>query len=349
MTRTKRIVANLGVALLGIVTALVIVEVAFRLVAGRKARPWDDRPSLYFMPAGARSLGDGPYPFEKPAEVFRVAVIGDSFTFGPNMQFEDTFPKRMERWLNLEHKGKAEVINFGVSGLSTYNEAAVLSMAFDYSPDLVLLEITLNDAELNPLTREERDKLFGAPFLKYKLFTYWKSAAYLLSRLHNTQTRRLYINYFENLFDDPSMYGRFMKSLRKVGAACRSRNVKVAAIIFPLFDFPFDKNYPFQRVHKRIHDALKQAEIPFIDLRRIYDGIPPERLQVIPGFDSHPNEIAHRMAAESVIKWLATEALLPEKVLPMHVYRSREASKAPHLVKGIRAADKRLRRAMMEH
>jgi hypothetical protein len=26
--------------------------------------------------------------------VFRVSVVGDSFTFGPNMQLVDTFPKR---------------------------------------------------------------------------------------------------------------------------------------------------------------------------------------------------------------------------------------------------------------
>jgi hypothetical protein len=44
----------------------------------------------------------------------------------------------------------------------------------------------------------------------------------------------------------------------------------------------------------------------------MYKGIPLERLQVIPGVDRHPNEIAHRMAAEKIYLWMEDQKLLPE-------------------------------------
>ena len=39
-------------------------------------------------------------------------------------------------------------------------------------------------------------------------------------------------------------------------------------------------------------------------------GIPDERLQIRPGVDGHPNEIAHRIAAESLYAWLEKEQLV---------------------------------------
>jgi hypothetical protein len=63
--------------------------------------------------------------------------------------------------------------------------------------------------------------------------------------------------------------------------------------------------------------------VPVIDLSPLYIGIPLERLQVIPGVDRHPNEIAHRMAAERIYLWLEELKLLPQQALIVDKFATR--------------------------
>jgi hypothetical protein len=58
---------------------------------------------------------------------------------------------------------------------------------------------------------------------------------------------------------------------------------------------------------------MQQLGVPVLDLSAMYQGIPLERLQVIPGVDRHPNEIAHRMAAEKIYLWLESQEMIPEQ------------------------------------
>ncbi len=57
-------------------------------------------------------------------------------------------------------------------------------------------------------------------------------------------------------------------------------------------------------MHDRLHEALANEQVRFLDLLNDYRGRDPFRLQVIPFVDSHPNEIAHRLAAESIFEYL---------------------------------------------
>lgn len=85
-------------------------------------------------------------PYEKPADTFRVLVVGDSFTFGAQVNEEQTFVSRLQGYLrDRVHRAgmdqsKIETINGGVDGWSTINELAWLKAeGVRYDPDLVLL------------------------------------------------------------------------------------------------------------------------------------------------------------------------------------------------------------------
>jgi lysophospholipase L1-like esterase len=314
------------IPLVGILIALVGIELLYRLFRN-SAQPvsWSDRPIGYFLPDQATSLQDGP---SKPKEkdTFRIAVVGDSFTFGPNMQFDDTFAKRLERFLNLNAAAKrVEVLNRGFSGYSTAQEVDVVKQALVDSADLIVLEITLNDGEPHLLSREDKKALFEASYLDWKIFKVWSSLGFILSRVHNSQSHKAYINYHSKFFKEPASLAVFDDAIGKIQKIAASQNVPVIAMVFPMFDFPFDASYPFADVHQIIGQTLASHSIKTLDLRGAYTHIPPARLQVIPGVDSHPNEIANRIAAERLLAFLASNKLVPEESVPTRMYPQRRA------------------------
>lgn len=85
-----------------------------------------------------------------------------------------------------------------------------------------------------------------------------------------------------------------------------------------------DESYPFHDVHQKIENLLERQSIPYLDLFEAYKNIPLDRLQLIPHQDFHPNEIAHRIAAEELYAWLSKEEFVPESLITPKLYRQRK-------------------------
>jgi hypothetical protein len=77
--------------------------------------------------------------YDKPEDIKRVVVLGDSFGMGYGVNLEDTFTSQMEQ--NLLSAGiTCEVINLSSSGHGNAEELIVLrNEGLKYDPDLVLL------------------------------------------------------------------------------------------------------------------------------------------------------------------------------------------------------------------
>ena len=89
---------------------------------------------------------------EKPPGVFRILVLGDSFTEGKQVRLEETFPKQLEATLREKFPDRRwEVVNGGVSGYGTADEIKffeILGRSLD--PDLVILAFCVgNDVQDN--------------------------------------------------------------------------------------------------------------------------------------------------------------------------------------------------------
>ncbi|HKQ60820.1 MAG TPA: SGNH/GDSL hydrolase family protein [Candidatus Polarisedimenticolaceae bacterium] len=80
-------------------------------------------------------------PYERPAGVRRLALIGDSIVAAIGCQEEDTAAAVLERLLRASQpEVRWEVLNFGVSGSSTGQELVLWrELASRYHPDLVVV------------------------------------------------------------------------------------------------------------------------------------------------------------------------------------------------------------------
>jgi lysophospholipase L1-like esterase len=83
----------------------------------------------------------------KPAGVQRVLFLGDSVTFGFQLEDDaDTLPAQAEVLLRQQLALKVEAINGGVGGYSPWQEARLLvEDGLAYEPDVVVVNFVLND------------------------------------------------------------------------------------------------------------------------------------------------------------------------------------------------------------
>ena len=84
----------------------------------------------------------------KPENTRRLAILGDSITFGYWVDQQDVYPQKLESLIAARNTGPSdlEVLNFGVSGYNIDQEIATLeqkTLAFD--PDVIVFGFCLND------------------------------------------------------------------------------------------------------------------------------------------------------------------------------------------------------------
>jgi lysophospholipase L1-like esterase len=330
MSTLKNIFLNFLLLLFGTIIALAMIEVTFRIIS-KPGKQWYDRPKFYYLAEQSYSMQGQLHGVDKNPNAFRIAVVGDSYTFAPYMQFDDTFSARLERMLNLNTtEKKGEVLNYGVPRYSTSHEVAVVKRAVQQEhADAVLLEITLNDPELKPYRPQgmiiEKNR-FGALITNDHenwLFHYWKTLGFVAARLHNSQTHREYKEYFLKLFEDKKGMKVYTDSLIEIRDICKAANVPLVAVVFPLFGIPLDQTYPFFPIHEKTHAILKELGIPSLDLFKPFEGVPHDRMQVMPGEDFHPNEIAHRMAAEELYRFLLVQNIIPKDLQIRKIFHER--------------------------
>ena len=89
---------------------------------------------------------------------FIVLAVGDSFTFGPYIPNEDTWPAQLERLLDaaLYPRNTTQVLNAGIAGYTIVDEYHYLhERGVNLEPDLVIIAFSPNDiSDMRSLERE---------------------------------------------------------------------------------------------------------------------------------------------------------------------------------------------------
>lgn len=98
-----------------------------------------------------QGLNDRYFPIKKPVDTFRIAVVGDSISFGWKVGGKNSFPKILEKMLNEDNRSNNtfEVINFSVPGYNTSQEYELIKeKVINFSPDLIMLIYCYNDTHI---------------------------------------------------------------------------------------------------------------------------------------------------------------------------------------------------------
>jgi hypothetical protein len=115
------------------------------------ARYWHHTPEVdvQYRVNSQGMRADREYPFRKPPGTCRLAIFGDSFFFGYEVDLRDSFAGQLERRLR---KGgiPAEVLNFAVSGFGT----AEMLQTYEkfgrrFDPDVVIFSWDVTDTDDN--------------------------------------------------------------------------------------------------------------------------------------------------------------------------------------------------------
>ena len=108
----------------------------------------------------AAGFRDREHPLDKPEGVYRIAVLGDSYSEAMQVPVQAAYWAQLPAQLaacGFRRGREIEVLNFGVAGFGTAQQLLLLeSVALRYRPDLVLLQFTNgNDVRNNSFALEE--------------------------------------------------------------------------------------------------------------------------------------------------------------------------------------------------
>ena len=259
-----------------------------------------------------------PYQLDKRPGVFRIVALGDSFTWGTGVYPADTYPDRLERRLNLLHPEQPiEVISWAYQGWNTAQEVESIRGELDrLQPDLLILGFVFNDAETSSyykrkatwqiLKRRKPQGGLGA-------FLYRRSSLFyvLYNRLENVRQRRDLTAFYHRFFEDGPDWQACVEALGELRALADRHGFRLLMVVFPLFDGKLDEGYPYLDLHQRIDATAKRLLIPALDLLPAFRGMETRRLAIDPFADPHPNELAHRIAADRILLYLLRQGQVP--------------------------------------
>ncbi len=166
----RRILVHLGTSVVGIVAALLLLEVGIRIGSPQDLGYWDSssfRRNLRTLPHFVENIPYGTARFvgvpvtinsdglrgeeistPKPPHTTRLVAVGDSITFGYGIPVEDTYAKVLEKRLNANASAlmRYEVLNGGTLGGSLGDYLHFLNQKAErLQPDVVLIGVSLND------------------------------------------------------------------------------------------------------------------------------------------------------------------------------------------------------------
>lgn len=323
MTRARgALLALIG----GVAASLLLGELVLRIAdAAGRVRPWREareaRAASIWMPARDPALiyrhrpgyvKDGVRQTEahgilRPDDVslrpgpgvYRIAAVGDSLIAALALAYEDRLPARLEAALSTDEQ-PVEVLNFGVNGYDTLQQAALVdALVLDFAPDLLLLHYCIND--FHPTRYPTRWFLARHPSRLLAFAGIWLDPlldGYPPAAHWERQYR-----------EDARGWQRVRGGFARIARAARARDLPVLLVIFPLVSHEGWRAGDAAGRHARVAELGREAGFEVLDLLPVFARHPIESLRLEPWDTFHFNARGHRLAAEAVAARLRERGL----------------------------------------
>jgi hypothetical protein len=256
----------------------------------------------------ARGFRGGEVSERPVAGVVRIAMVGDSETFGAALPEDATLPGCLASALNAQGGGRYEVLNLGVPGYNTLQELRVVETKLpSLHPDVVILYYVLNDPELTPRTVLLHRGGLRSSYLG--LLVSYLSRARWPADVGSLRSQMSTVDYYRYLHES-DYFEATKRLLLEMSSILRSRGVRFLLVIAPeVYGIPGFKRYPYRDIHERLA-RLAGRDLEVVDPldRLAAAGQRPRHYWVSAG-DPHKNEEANRIIAQAI-----AEALLERKV-----------------------------------
>lgn len=232
----------------------------------------------------------------------RLTIFGDSFTAGHGVPDVD------DRFANLLRRTNPnwEVHVMAYNGLNSADQLDVFKKLAEggYQFDVVLLAYCLNDLDyLLPEAPKIYERIYA---FNENLGLFGRNSYFV-----NTMLFRLFaindpdfMNYSDfvktGYFDETWL--KQQKVLRAFNTISNDLGGKLTVVTFPFFHHRQD-NYQFLEVHQKLSSFWPSVNANHLDLLPVYAPYSDEDL-VVNAYDAHPNEFAHKLAAEVINNYL---------------------------------------------
>ena len=238
-----------------------------------------------------------------------ILALGDSFTMGLGVRYEDTFVRRLERLLAKEGTPPG-IKNTAFAG---YDLEEICSIYDTFSAQrryrLVIYGFVLNDFGMPRMA-----EVVGSDYINIdsggNCYDPWRRHCASLNfvyhlierrRLDRT-TKRSYVEAFQG-----SNAADKFELLRSLSRKIDTDGGQLVIVLFPLLhEF---QDYPFREIHDTLGDFCREEDIFMVNLLPAFSNRKAESLWVHPT-DYHPNEIAHGIAAQKIHAFLQDHGLL---------------------------------------
>ena len=305
----KNILISLAIFATSLVFTLVLIEgiLVFFSSGDKYSSAFTNEFHKKYVRYNKYGYRDYEYSLQKPQNVFRVLVLGDSQTFGHGIKkLEDTWVKKLEARLRKEGDGsEIEVLNISGPGWNSDTHLyALFADGLKFNPDLVILAYYHNDIPFPISVNCNSSDRKVVPDIS--IFQSSKLASFIDFRMNRL---------LEKLGEKPSypdclnqVYDSIGWEMNKfyldiMGLALSVKKIHFMITVIPLIH-QLDNSYPLLGPHEKLKEFAQKRNLEFLDLyEEGFKNLDANKLK-ISKTDHHLNQHASDIVASTLFSRL---------------------------------------------
>ncbi|MDD4050896.1 MAG: SGNH/GDSL hydrolase family protein [candidate division Zixibacteria bacterium] len=255
---------------------------------------------------------------------FRIAVLGNSCSFGWGVTEEGSFAGRLHTLMVRAGIPQTEVYNFSVPGYTSFQGARNFSRYVEpYKPDILLVTFAWNDQWLAANNRPDKEIKMPPRVIislqnlldRFRFYRVFKQGIFSILPSPNWDTNRNILSRVE--LDD------FKANLAEIIRAARQDSTRVVLMTSPIPSmeryYGISKQSVMHELHRYYNDAIRETAASFttglVDLAAIFDRR-SDLFDNVKQDPFHYNIRGHVLAAQEIFRFLDDQGYLPSPLKP---------------------------------